>query len=145
MSFDSIAERDAIYARAKTLVGGRVYKSLVDDSQLESVNGVAKPYIVINFGALYQSYDGRSIVGEREQPFLFPVTFECWGANDDVVAATVGAVRNLFLGWSAGPNMSEMRFSGGYSFPQLDANGRPVKVLETVTMLSVINLDVERD
>lgn len=145
MAFDGIAERTAIYNRAKTLAGGRVYKALVDDSQIpKDAQGYVKPYIVINFGALYQSYEGRSIAGEREQPFLFPVTFECWGLNDDVVAPLVGAVRSLFLGWSAGPNMSEMRFSGGYSFPIVDTNGRPVRVQESVTMLSVLNLDPER-
>lgn len=146
MSFDAIAEQEAILARAKTLVGGRVHDGLTDDASLERFDDkTIKPYIVVWFGELYDQTTDRSIVGEEQQPVIMPMIFECWGATATVCRETAGKLRPLFRGWAATENMSPIRFRGAGNFMQRDSAGLPSRFQRTVSMETILNMSVETE
>lgn len=144
MSIEATAEQDAIIARAKVLFGGRVHDELPDDETLardENLN--VKPYAVVAFGELYDSVLDRSITGEEQQPAIMPVIFECWSTSSSVCRSMAGAIRGRFRGWSAGDNMSPLRFRGGGAFLQRDSNGGPSRFQRTVTMETLLNMSFD--
>lgn len=147
MSVDATAEQDAILARAKAgLVGGRVYDSLPDETELERDPDSQQvlPYIVITFGALYPSPQDRTIEGAEQQPQIMPIVFECWAAIRRTAGQTAGAVRTSFLGWAPDPsNASEIDLRGGGYFQSRDANGRPTRYMESVTGSCLLNMNFD--
>lgn len=142
MSFDGIAEQEAILTRAQTLMSGRFYDGIPDEDSLErdDTTGLVLPYGVVSFGELYDvGSNDRSLAGEDQQPAIMPVTFNLWGPSSSDVRRTSGATRVLFRGWAANQNMSPMTFRGGGSFLNRDSTGVPSRFLRSVTMETIIN------
>jgi len=143
MSLDGNPEKDAIEARLKDLVGGRVLRELPEELQLvrDDLTSLIKPYIYLSFGSLYPSATDRSIEGEAQQPHIMPITVECWAAVKGASEAAAGAVRTLMIGWDPEiDNASEIAARGGGNFESKDASGRPTRFMESVVLVTTINL-----
>lgn len=143
MSFDPTPEKAAITARAKSLVGGRVYRGIVDDAILsKDSSGAVKPYICIYFGSLYPTYEDRSIMDETMQPQIMPVTFEAWAPTQEIADDVAAAIGNLFLSWQHDGNMTPMRFAGGGTSARVDSAGKPSRFSSYTIFETRINQDV---
>jgi len=143
MSLDGNPEKDAIETHLKALVGGRVLRNLPEELQLvrDNTTALIKPYIYLSFGSLYPSAEDRSIEGEAQQPHIMPITIECWATVKSAAEATAGAVRTLMIGWDMGiDNASEIAARGGGNFESKDASGRPTRFMESVVLVTTINL-----
>lgn len=144
MSFDGIAERTNILARAKTLAGGRAYEGEIsDDVTIERYpdTELIKPYIIVKYGSMIATGDDRSLDTEDKQPQLWPISFECWASTSSVAQDLAGDVRVKFLGF--GPNADNATpivLAGGHPFTQNDANGRPVRFMESVNATTIVNM-----
>ena len=146
MSFDGIAEQEAILERAKQLVGGRIHDGLTDDLTLErDQDGSIKPYIVVWFGEMYDQTTDRSLTGEEQQPVIMPMIFECWAPTATICREVAGKLRPLFRGWAANENMSPIRFRGAGNFMQRDSAGLPSRFQRTVSMETILNMSVQTE
>lgn len=148
MSFNAVAEQDAITAAIIGLCGGRVYEGsdVPEEEELErDEDGLVLPYIVVGFGALFPNYADRSIEGERQQPYVMPVVIECWAGDSGACRATAGAVRDILVDWTSGPNMASLALRSGGFFPPNGSRGRPSRSLETVVFTSELNYSVDVD
>jgi len=143
VSVDLVAEQAAVVTRLSTLCGGRVWDAIEEEVQLEfDAEGLVKPYIIVSFGTLYPKAGDRSIEGPTQQPYVLPITIECWGSTASQVRSTAGAVRTLLLGWAPSENnASEIELRGGSWFPnRRDTDARPTRYLQTVTSETVVNM-----
>jgi hypothetical protein len=146
MSLDGIAEQEAIITRLSVLCGGRIYDSVPEEEELERDDDsqLVKPYIVVSFGDVTPTFEDRSLAGEEDQPQLMVTVVECWGATMGQVRRTAGAVRGLLVGWSAGPNSTQVRLGRGGRFTQTDAEGRPTRYLQTVPNEMLLNMATDQ-
>lgn len=145
MSNDGISEQNAIEARLKALVGGRVTSFMPEEAQLaiDTASGLILPYIVVSFGSFSPVEGDRSIEGEEQQPNFMPVIVECWASNGPAARATAGAVRTLMIGWSPDANnATELAPRGGGWFQKNDAGGRPIRFMESVNLVTELNMSI---
>jgi len=144
MSLDALVEQEAILARARTLLGGRIYDGIPDETRLErDANNVLLPYAVVWFGELFPANPAdRSITGAQDQPATMSVLFDIWSESATTSRQAISAFHGLFIGWSAGDNMSEMilRGSGAFSFHQTTTG--PTRFSRTLTLQFTINNSV---
>lgn len=146
MSLDANAEKSAIELRLYTnLVGGRIHTSIPEEEILEKdEEGIILPYILLTFGSIFPSERDRSIEGAAQQPNVMPVIVECWAATAQAARATAGAARTLLVGWPPSENnASELELRGGSFFDRRDASGRPTRSMESVTLVTTINMSFD--
>jgi len=146
MTSNPTAEMAAIRARARDrLFGGRVYDDIPDDKDLEfDANRMVRPYCIISQGIPVPTGRDRSLMGEEQQPFIVPVTFECWSAARAISEAMVGDATTLFLGWTpVEGNSAPLSLRGGGSFQDRSNSGRPSRFMNSVNWAMIVNLSID--
>lgn len=142
-AFDGLAEADAILERGKTLVGGRVSEGIPDDSVLELMDdgsGRVKPFIGVLFGEPIPVLRDRTIMGEREQPHLLPISFVTVAADATTARTVSAALLRLYEDWQPSPSASGMVPAGGYQFGTKSTETKPGQYTRVRQMTTIINL-----
>lgn len=142
MSFDGYAERTAIFTALEALAGGRVYRGVTDNVQLEHFNsGAIKPYINVQFGRPIPTAGDRGMgVGEDKQPYLMAFTIECYGADGDTAERLAADVTNLLINFTPNPpNSGPIKGAGGFSYTKPIEQSRPTRFAEDCFFQVLIN------
>jgi hypothetical protein len=146
MAFDGQAETEALLTIMATLVGGRIHEALPDDTVLPTMDdgsGRVKPYIVVLTSDPIPKAGDRSLMGERDQAHVLPISIVSIAGDPKTVRDVSAGVVNLLLERALTPSSSPLVGSGGYSFTEPAPELKPSRFVRTRQFTCDINLSGE--
>lgn len=143
MSVDGMHERDLIFTKVSTLVGGRVFRGIPDaETHARFSNGDVRPYLAILFGTPFPTllnvpFNG----GESDVPHMMTFTITAYAGDGLIAERTSASVRNLLRDWSPIEQITTpIESGGGYSATTVDPNKKPSRFEEGSHFSFNINL-----
>ena len=144
MAADGSAEIDATIARAKTLVGGRVYESALpdDENPPRTADGRIAPYIILSFGATVRSLRDRILANaEKGQPHVLPLNAACIAGDAATARAVKTALFNLLVDWAPSGSADAWEAKGGYGGNRPATGNTPTRFISGSFYESVVNVN----
>lgn len=123
MAFALKQIRDDIYAEAESQFAQNVYRGGIPSTEnLVYVNGVLRPYIVINFGDMAPS-NSKSFIGARGDGYFTSVNFFAVASTAEIAEDIQSLIIDKMLGFTA-TNAGQMNKSpGGGMFTLISDSG----------------------
>ncbi|MDL5351096.1 hypothetical protein [Microbacterium sp. zg-YB36] len=146
MAADGDIEIDAVLARLRTLVGGRVYESALPDeaNPPRLADGKIAPYIVADFGSTIRSARERNLANpEKGQPHVLPVNVACYAGNANDARKTRKAVIGLLLDWAPSPTSDAFEMKGGYGTRRPSTANTPTRFISGTFFETTVNVGVD--
>ena len=142
-NFDGVAEDQAILDRLTiNVAGGRVHQLMPDAEQIEKfANGQIKPFVVYRSGTPVRLTRGRTIVGERLQPYRVPITIGSYAGDIDLAKQQTAWILDLMLDWQPTSNSTPMVTDGGDSFSERESANTPVRFADLTYWSIIINME----
>lgn len=140
--FTGEAEEDFVLAQLRTLAGGRVWETQVDDQEeLERLtDGGVKPYIIVRFAEPLAVAQGRNIGdGEQGQPQSLSFTVIVIAGDADSVKETSRAHRRLLIGVRPSLRATPIKSTGGFGYSDSEAGSRPTRFKRATFYRTIIN------
>lgn len=141
--FTGEVEEDFILTALKTLAGGRVWETQVDDeAELERLtDGGVKPYIIVRFAEPLASSQGRNVgSGEQGQPHLLSFTVIVVGPDADTVKSVSRAHRRLLGGVKPSSRATAIKLTGGFAYSESEAASAPTRFKRATFYRTIFNL-----
>ncbi len=142
MTADGNAEIEATLARAKTLVGGRVFESaLPDDADPpHTADGKIAAHIILDFGAPVRSTRDRNIANpEKGQPHVLPLNAACVAGDAATARKTKKALLDLLLDWQPSFTSDAYEALGGYGTNRPATGNTPSRFISGLFLQAVVN------
>lgn len=145
MAAHGLQERQATVARAKTLVGGRVFQSAVPDDQQvpRSPDGKVLAHIVLDFGAPVRSMRDRNLTNpEQGQPHVLPLNAACIAGDPETASKVMAALFDLLIDWAPSATSDAYEALGGYGANRPATGSTPTRFIEGLFFQAVVNQGV---
>ena len=100
MAFALKEVRDSIFTETQTLLAQTVYRGGIPSTEnLVYVNGVLRPYVVINFGDMAPS-NSRSFIGSRGDGYFTSVNFFAVASTAEIAEDIQSVIIDKMLGFT---------------------------------------------
>jgi hypothetical protein len=146
MPANGLAERRATVARAKTLVGGRVYESALPDdaNPPRSSDGKIAPHIILDFGAPVRSMRDRVLANpEKGQPHVLPLNAACVAGDADTASVVMASLFDLLVDWAPTSASDPFEAQGGYGGNRPATGNTPTRFISGAFFQAVVNVNPE--
>lgn len=142
MSVDAFPDQQLI----TVYFDGQLAQPVYDDgypepADMEWVNGVLTPYVVIEYGMPVGVAEGRGIAREEEQPTIQRVAVSCVASSGKVARQIASKVARVGVGFTASANVGPLRLVGGASLTQR-VESRPLVYVSEVYFSYIGNMEL---
>ncbi len=143
MSYDGLAEMNAVLARLAPVAGGRILEGVQDDETHARfvTDGGVKPYIIVITSTPQPIVHARSMDGnDSNTPHAMLVTVAAYAGNSVDARITLAAADALMRDWAPMPSALPFTGAGGFQGKATDVRKKPSRFSVGSSWKTTINL-----